>query len=194
METPNFGASGCAGGFEVLRRWSQLRSHLDLIVFSDGSLDKDGKAGAGLCLYRGSQGILSGRFPLGHTAQVYDAEITGAVAGLRAVCSHFIVQFPTNVAVCQDNEEATIRLHIGCPTPSSSTRVLEFQSLRDIWTRRVGAAATEVGTVQVRWNPGHQGIPGNERADELAKEACDLETCNTEASVARARSLLEERN
>ncbi|KAI0996781.1 Protein disulfide-isomerase [Podosphaera aphanis] len=81
----------------------------------------------------------------------------------------------------------------GCPTPSSSTRILEFQSLRDVWTRRERAAATEAGTMQVRWIPGHQGIPGNERADRLPKEACDLESQNTEASVARASSLLEER-
>ncbi|KAI0998601.1 hypothetical protein K3495_g9595 [Podosphaera aphanis] len=103
-----------------------------------------------------------------------------------------MARFATNVAVCLDNEKAPIRLHTGCPTPSSSTRILEFQSLRDVWTRRVQAAATEAGTVQVRWIPGHQGIPVNERADKLAKEACDLEKCNTEASVARARSLLEE--
>ncbi|KAI1005879.1 hypothetical protein K3495_g2341 [Podosphaera aphanis] len=174
MEAQNIGASGRARGFEVFRRWSQLRSPLDLTVFSDGSLDKGGKAGAGFCVYRGSQEILSGRIPLGHTAQIYAAGIAGAVAGLY-------------------NEEAAIRLHTGYPTPSSSTRIIEFQSLRDVWTRRVRAAATEAGTVQVRWIPGHQGIPGNEQAEKLAKEACDLETCNTEASVACARSLLEER-
>ncbi|KAI1000547.1 hypothetical protein K3495_g7648 [Podosphaera aphanis] len=193
MGAQNVGASGRARGFEVFRRWSQLRSPLDLTVFSDGSLDRERKVGADFCVYRGSQEILSGRIPLGHTAQVYDAEIAEAVAGLRAAFSHFMARFATNVAVCLDNEEAAIRLHIGCPTPSSFTRILEFQSLRDVWTRRVRAAATEVGTVQVRWTPGHQGIPRNERADKLAKEPCDLKTCNTEASVARARSLLEER-
>ncbi|KAI1002253.1 hypothetical protein K3495_g5949 [Podosphaera aphanis] len=117
MGAQNIGASGRARGFEVFRRWSQLRSPLDLTSFSDGSLDKDGKAEADFCVYRGSQEILFGRIPLGHTAQVYDAEIAGAVAGLRAACSHFMARFATNVAVCLDNEEAAIRLHTRCPTP-----------------------------------------------------------------------------
>ena len=30
-------------------------------------------------------------------------------------------------------------------------------------------------TIEVSWVPGHMGIEGNDRADEIAKEATDLE-------------------
>lgn len=136
---------------------------------------------------------MSGRVPLGRNVEVYDAEIIGAVSGLRAACSHLMARFAKNVTVCLDNEEAAIRLHAGCATPSSSTRILEFQSLRRTWLERPKAITTYEGSVLVRWIPGHQGIVGNERADTLAKLACSLESQNTEASVARGRRLLEER-
>lgn len=79
--------------------------------FSDRSLNKDGRAGAGYCVYRGAQEILHGKVPLGHTTQAYDAEIVGVLARLRAAYSHFMARFSTNVAVCLDNKEAAIRLH-----------------------------------------------------------------------------------
>ncbi|KAI0997629.1 hypothetical protein K3495_g10562 [Podosphaera aphanis] len=113
-------------------------------------------------LYTEAAKTLSGCVPLGHTAQIYDAEIIGAVAGLPTACSHFMARFATNLALCLDNEEAA-------------------------------AAGIEAGTVQVRCIPGHQGIPANELADKLAKEAYDLETCDLGASVARDSSPAEDR-
>ncbi|KAI0991570.1 hypothetical protein K3495_g16617, partial [Podosphaera aphanis] len=187
------GASGRLNGLESYERWARERNPLDLTVFSDGSVNKAGKAGAGYCVYRGSQEILYGKVPLGHTAQIYDAEIIGAVAGLRAACSHFMARFATNVAVCLDNEEAAIRLHSGWLTPSSSHQITEFQNLRETWARRERAAAANIGNVQIRWIPGHKGIAGNTRADTLAKQACNSETTRSEASIASAYRLLEER-
>ncbi|KAI1005511.1 hypothetical protein K3495_g2708 [Podosphaera aphanis] len=104
-----------------------------------------------------------------------------------------MARFATNVAVCLDNEEAAIRFHGGWLTPSSSRQIAEFQTLRETWARRERAAATNIGNVQVRWIPGHKGIAGNTRADTLAKQACDLETTKSEASIASANRLLEER-
>ncbi|POS82085.1 hypothetical protein EPUL_006099, partial [Erysiphe pulchra] len=58
---------------------------LALIVFSDGSMDKDRNVGAGYCIYRGSNTeIASGKIPLERTVEIYDAEIIGATEGLRA--------------------------------------------------------------------------------------------------------------
>lgn len=96
---------------------------------------------------------------------MYDAEIVGAVAGLRAACSHWMARFTKNVTICLDNEEAAIRLHSGRALPSSSSRILNFQSLRETWSKRERALTIESGSVTVRWISGHKGIIGNERAD-----------------------------
>ncbi|KAI0999195.1 hypothetical protein K3495_g9000 [Podosphaera aphanis] len=101
--------------------------------------------------------------------------------------------FAKNVAVCLDNEEAAIRLHSARPSPSSSNRILDFQKLRITWNNRERTTATQTGCVEVRWVPSHQGIAGNERADALAKEACDRPTEVSEATIARDKSLSEER-
>ncbi|POS82030.1 hypothetical protein EPUL_005665, partial [Erysiphe pulchra] len=116
-----------------------------------------------------------GRVPLGRNSQIYDAEILGAVSGLRAACvkgesqnrsstkampnitcstksaqfrpvtacSHWMARFARNVFVCLDNEEAAIRLHTDSPTPSSSTQIQEFQSLRRIWSERERPTTTD---------------------------------------------------
>ncbi|KHJ31896.1 hypothetical protein EV44_g4314 [Erysiphe necator] len=104
----------------------QSRSPLDLTVYSDGSSDNAGKAGAGYSIYCGTQEIVDNWIPLGNTVEVYDAEIIGAVEGLRAACSHIMVRFATKVAVCLDNEEAALRLHTSSLTPSSSREITEF--------------------------------------------------------------------
>lgn len=57
---------------------------LDLTVYSDGSVDKDSLAGAAFCLFRGPVTEVAHRLvPLGRTAQIYDAEIHGALEHLR---------------------------------------------------------------------------------------------------------------
>ena len=155
------GAVGCLKGLEFYHRWVQLCSPLDLTVFSDRELNKNRRGGAGYCVYRGSQEILSGQVPLGYTTQIYDAEIIGAVTGLRAACSHYMARYATNVTVCLDNEEAAIRLHTGVATTTSASRILEFQKLRESWAQRTRATAINAGQVQVRWIPSHQGIAGN---------------------------------
>ncbi|KAI0995394.1 hypothetical protein K3495_g12785 [Podosphaera aphanis] len=70
-------------------------------------------------------------------------------------------------------------------------RISNFLRLRSTWSERERAEATVLGTVQVRWIPGHQGIAGNERVDALAKEASGLPTEITEATIARSKTILE---
>ena len=187
------GAVGRHDGLNSYKQLERLRSPLDLTVFSDGSLDQNENAAAGYCVYRGSQEILLGQIPLGKTALTYDAEIIGATEGLRAACSHWMARFAKNVIVCIDNEEAAIRLHTNRPTPSSSTHFSDFHLLCGSWAHRERALGIEVGTVQIRWVPGHKGISGNERADNLAKNACSMTTSYTKSTIARAKRALEER-
>lgn len=60
------------------------------------------------------------------------------------------------------------------------------------WTRREKAAGIEDGTVRIRWIPHYKAIIGNERVDALVKQACNMITPNTMATIARAKLSLEE--
>jgi len=91
-------------------------------------------------------------------SEVFDAEATGALEGLRAALR--LGDTRSAVVVCTDNLAVASCLR-GNPADSSQDKFTKFQEL-----------ATSHGNVQVRWIPGHTNIPGNEEADGLAKAGC----------------------
>lgn len=70
------------------------------------------------------KGIDSGKISLRRSAQTYDVEIIGAMAGSRAACSHMMARLAKNVVVYLDNKEAVICLHTGRHPPASSKQIL----------------------------------------------------------------------
>ncbi|POS87609.1 hypothetical protein EPUL_003063 [Erysiphe pulchra] len=178
------GAVGRLDGLDSFNQWSKRRNPLDLTVYSDGPRNENGSIGAGYCVYRGSQEIISHKIPLGRTVEIFDAEIIGALEGLRAACTHMMSRYATN--------EAAIRLH-AIASLTSGNQIREFQSLREVWYKRDRSIAVHRGQVIVRWIPSHQHILGNERADSLAKQACVEETSRNSVSIARAKRLAQDR-
>ena len=63
-----------------------------------------------------------------------------------------------------DNKAAGVRLAAGTPGPLDYEITTEFNEIRISLGKPVA----------VRWVPGHEGIPGNEAADRLAKEGAIL--------------------
>jgi ribonuclease HI len=182
-------ACGRTTGPQAFKQWLDKQPILDLIVYSDGSMNENGNAGAAYCIYRGSQLLEQGQVPLGKTAEVYDAEIAGALAGLQAALRTCMARFATNVTICLDNQEAALRLHTGIPTSTSPSEIIEFQACRQAWFIRERARNAACGAVDIRWCPAHVGIAGNELADQLAKDACLVPTTRTQASIACAQRL-----
>ncbi|KAI0991644.1 hypothetical protein K3495_g16543, partial [Podosphaera aphanis] len=56
----------------------------DIVLFSDGSKQPDGSAGAGFVAYQGGVQVLKQSFALGKGNEVFDAEAKGALAGAKA--------------------------------------------------------------------------------------------------------------
>jgi hypothetical protein len=90
---------------------------------------------------------------------VFDAEAVGALRGLEAAIDVTKDQGERHIWVCLDSTAAIWCLR-GNPSDTSQWAFRRFHEIAD--------KGGDV-TVGVRWCPGHEGIPGNERADTLAK-------------------------
>ncbi|KAM5526815.1 hypothetical protein FOXYSP1_20804 [Fusarium oxysporum f. sp. phaseoli] len=140
---------------DAFLRWVGSLDSLTLVVYSDGSLSSEGVASYGFTIHRNNVPIFDGSGRLG-PAEVFDAEATGALEGLKAALN-LRDAATQNISICLDNLAAATCLR-GTPSDSSQDVFLEFQAL-----------AASHGATQVRWVPGHTDIPGNEQADKLAK-------------------------
>lgn len=143
-------------------RWTAGLPLDDLVVFTDGSHERLG-LGYGWVIYRGGKQISTGNGKIDDCSVVYDAEVIGALRGLqeavRRLPRHWLsepVDERPTIWVCLDNTGA-IWGHQATGTISAQWAFLDFHKLaRD-------------HNVRLKWSPGHCDIPGNEKADALAK-------------------------
>jgi ribonuclease HI len=145
---------------EAFLQWVETVDPTTWIVYSDGSLSSEGAASYGFAIHQKDLSICDGSGRLG-SAEVFDAEATGALEGLKAALN-LPGSAARDIVVCLDNLAAATCLR-GTPSDSSQAVFVEFQAL-----------AASHGATQVRWIPGHTDIPGNEQADKLAKAASSL--------------------
>ena len=162
-----------------------------LSIFTDGSRKlhrNKTRTGAGYVLLCQGQEVSAGRRGLGKRANVYDAEML-ALAGAATAALEYVQQHPqiTNIHFFSDNKAAVSSIVDTTDHPAQLSSI--------VFRRKIDSLLTlfPQARVEVQWVPGHKGIAGNERADELAKEAVALEPPAFRSTITWAREKARKR-
>ncbi len=135
------------------------------------------RVGAGVVGYQNGVEVFAQKMGLGSHAEVYDGELAALAMGAA-----------TAVKYCSTHPEIT-HIHFFADNTSAVGAAFDMsskpgQSFCIIFNKKIHELLEdEDHNVELAWAPGHTGIQGNERADELAKEAVELE-----AKIAGSRS------
>ena len=156
-----------------------------LCIYTDGSkLNNSGffRVGAAAVAYHHGNEITNSKIGLGGHAEVFDAEMA-AIAKAATLATNLIEELPNiNQILIFSDSAAAIRAIVD-PKPSSAQFfTLNFHNqIRPILETHPDLSIT------IAWCPSHCGIPGNERADSLAKEATSL-GCQIPFSTTRSNA------
>ena len=156
-----------------------------LIIYTDGSkLNKSGffRAGASAVAYLLGNEVENAKIGLGGHAEVFDAEMA-ALAKAARIGTNLITDFPNISKILLFSDSTAAVRAIMDPKPGSAQYfTLSFHNLiRPLLESYPNLCIT------VSWCPSHCGIPGNERADSLAKEATSL-GCQIPFSTTRSNA------
>ena len=157
---------------ESVRRAAAER-HLEALpaptvaVWSDGSASggtADGGGGAAIYLEDGTEHTV--RAPAGAVCSSCGAELVALRAALAEVKRLRCLSRGDRLLICTDSQSALAQLQSGPEAQRSRIGA-------DIWRHLMELAGDGV-RAHLQWVPAHCGLPGNERADALAKEAAEL--------------------
>ncbi|QRW04674.1 Reverse transcriptase from transposon X-element protein [Ceratobasidium sp. AG-Ba] len=136
----------------------------DIKIFTDGSM-KDGGVGAAAVLVREGAEDRTLKVYLGSDEEheVYEAEIVGLQLGLRLLETE---RWPMEDAIIFMDNQAVLRTLLAGKTKQLSNMFADLSSILHRVTRKHGQVQ-----IETRWIPGHEGVDGNEKADEAARDA-----------------------
>ena len=151
----------------MVNQWVNEKSVIDdkIIVYSDGSQSERGYNGAGIFLANSDfskQDSLA--WNLGKECEVYDAEIFAIYKALEIGNNRVDIE-TLDIWIFSDSQAALKGLTKG---QSRANRALYGKIYK------VAKNIKEKGTnIHIEWVPGHEGIYGNEKADQAAKHGAN---------------------
>ena len=169
-----------------LQTISELQKNPNAIsIYSDGSkINKHGfyRIGAAAVVYYLGNEVESGKMGLGGHAEVFDAEMA-ALSISASKASTLLNDFPNidNIHMFADNAASITAIADPKPGPAQFFALQFHQTIRPLLENHPNLSIT------ISWCPSHCDIPGNDRADELAKEATSL-ACQIPFSVTRSNA------
>ena len=146
----------------------------EIQIFTDGSA-MEGKVGAAVILIREGRLTQTLRFHLGPDSEhtVHEAELVGILMGLHILSTEKNNGRLAMIGV--DNQAAIKAFDSELRSPGHH---LAREALR-IAERLKKKRQRSKATLTIRWTAGHEGLEGNELADEEAKEAAKGHTLET---------------
>lgn len=145
-------------------------NNADVKIYADGSGYENG-AGAAAVMYTKDRGPTTLKYHLGKLSKhtVFESEVVGLNLAAHLLDSAFRQRGMRTATISIDNV-AAIQSANNRVNKSAQALIHAFrQHIRRILKRTSK-------TLEIRWIPGHEGVEGNETADEAAKEAAGGET------------------
>ncbi|KAG8713231.1 hypothetical protein FRC08_013528 [Ceratobasidium sp. 394] len=167
---------------------SDYQSGSVLACYTDGSkriVNGCRKVGVGFCILRKKEEVQAAKRSIGPRADIYDAEMSALALAAHAACTLATQSSTHEIHFYTDNQAALKEVCNLRPHPGQYASIL-FRKAVDQYLN-----ADNSNSIQIHWVPGHAGIPGNERADQLASEATSLKPTpffNRTITWARARA------
>lgn len=164
---------------------SQLNTNT-IALYSDASSVPGGKGvGVSFVAYslEGFQPakIHQEKYNLGHGHLVYNGELEGIVQAAewaeKEAPSH------SSIHIFADNQAALWRLAKPSDEPGQQWQIRLIRACTNLLNKS--------STTILNWVPGHKDVRGNEEADKLAKEACNLNPATNSTSLAMIRTLIK---